>query len=603
MKTVINPFLRVFLGAALFFFVLSLGMAASGQDLENIDFGIEVMDWNGGEVVVDEALVQFEFVVSASEQAAIHQKLNCAVIENVAEGLVRIDLNGKPLQKALDEYNSEAIVKYAEPHVVYRTFHTPNDTNWNLQWGPQNMKCPQAWDLYKGGANSVVAVLDSSLDGTHSEISGNLVFEHDYYNGDNSAYDLLDFIGHGTHCSGIAAAVTNNSNGIAGVGYNCKLAFYQVGMVILISDSAVIQSINDTVSRGWQVISMSFGGSGQSQSMQTALNNAYNAGVVCVAAAGNDGNTQMLYPAGYSCVLSVASHNQANQKSSFSTYGPWVDVSAPGENIYSTIYIFWGSYAYMDGTSMACPHVAGMANILYSLIGGQRNKANADLIRATIEDTSVSVSWVKHGRVDVEAAMQQLLANDPPVISDVSPSTVQAFQGGTITLTGENFTDATEVNSGGTVLTLPDFNIVNDTTITYAAPTANALGSTAVTVTNPAGTSDPGYFTYVETDPPKLEAAASTAGGEWFNWSYGGGADDYYWLFVSPNSTTFTYKGFDILAYYTIIYTDYLDSAGTGELDVLIPSGLAGLTFHSQVATFDPNFVGASNIQSTLITN
>jgi len=381
--------------------------ASTQQDLGGIDLGLEVMDWNGGEVVADEALVQFLPGIGATQREAVHTSLGCELIENIAEGLDRIRLGGEDLDARLATYNAHPSVDYAEPHNVYRTLFTPNDSDWGLQWGPQNMNCPAAWDLYTGG-NTIVAILDSSVDYTHSDLAAHYHYGRDYYNGDNDPYDFFDFIGHGTHCSGIAAAVTNNANGIAGVGFDCKFAFYQVGMVILISDAAVIQSINDVIAQGWHVISMSFGGSGSSASMENALNNAYNAGVVCIAAAGNDGTTAQLYPAAYDNVIAVASHNVNNQRSSFSTYGQWVSVSAPGENIYSTIYSLWGNYTYMDGTSMACPHEAGMANILYSFIGGSRTKANADLIRSTIETTSVPASWVEYGRVDLYAAMLAL---------------------------------------------------------------------------------------------------------------------------------------------------------------------------------------------------
>ncbi|MHC4943027.1 MAG: S8 family serine peptidase, partial [Planctomycetota bacterium] len=464
------PARHVFQCILLVAFLLLPALPASGQSLYGIDPGIDIMEWENGEVVRDEALVQFKNGASEAERVALHTRLGCQVIETVAPGLERIKLNGKPLEVALEEYNREPLLDYAEPHVIYRTFFTPNDSSWNQQWGPKNIKCPEAWDIHKGSTNTYVAILDSSVDYTHEDLAAHYHYGYDFFYGDSDPYDFFDFIGHGTHCSGIAAAVTNNAKGIAGVGFNCKFAFYQVGAILIISDSAVIQAVNDTTSRGWHVISMSFGGAEPSQSMENALNNAYNAGVVCVSSAGNDGNTNKLYPAAYTNVLSVASHNQSNQKSSFSTYGPWVDVSAPGEQIYSTIYEFWGGYTNMDGTSMSCPHVAGMANILYSLLGSVRSKANADLILDAIRNSCVNVSWVKYGRVDLEAAMLLLTGPNPPTITSVSPSNVQAFMGGTITVTGNDFSDVTEVNSGGTVLYPPDFTIVNDHTITYSAP-------------------------------------------------------------------------------------------------------------------------------------
>ena len=217
-----------------------------------------------------------------------------------------------------------------------------------------------------------------------------------------------------------------------------------------------------------------------------------------------------------------------------------------------------------------------------------------------LEDTAVSVSWVQYGRVDLEAAMQALLAQ-PPVIDDVSPSTVQAFMGGTITLTGDHFTGAVQVTSGGTVLTPPAFTVVDDEHITYDAPTANALGLAEVTVTNGAGTSDPAAFTYVETDPPKLDAPAQTQAGDAFAWTFGGGVDDGYLLVVAADPATFSYQGFDVLAHFFVLTSGYLDAVGLGTFGLTMPTGFQGVTFYSQVFTFDPGFQAASNITATLI--
>ncbi len=194
----------------------------------------------------------------------------------------------------------------------------------------------------------------------------------------------------------------------------------------------------------------------------------------------------------------------------------------------------------------------------------------------------------------------------PPVLSTVGPGSVQAFQGGTITLTGSGFTGATMVTTGATQLVVPgfDFTIVNDTQITYQAPIASALGSTNVTVTGPGGTSAAKTFNYIETNPPKLAASAFAQTGLGFTWTWGGGSADNSYLIAATTNATFMFSGFPILANFTILSTQTLSAVGIGSLGMTIPAGLLGVTFYSEVATFDGvtnAFVGASNITSTII--
>jgi len=572
---------------------------AYSQGVDKPDPVYELGEFNGHEIVKGEALVQFTKGVQARAMTALHAKAGCEVVKEISEGLfhVRISVE-KTLEEILGTYAGDSSVEYAEPNLIYRPIGAPSDPYWSQQWGPKKIKCAEAWDTYTGDPSALVAILDTGVDMDHVDLNDHYAGGYDYYSGDSNPNDTY---GHGTITTGIAAAETNNGIGVAGVAYNCRYLAYRVGHYSL-PTTAIVQGINAAKNNGALSISMSFGGS-YSSSIYNALNSAYNAGCVCVAAAGNGGSTQKLYPAGHSIVMGVASSNQYDNKSSFSSYGSWVDVAAPGENIVSTYYN--GGYASADGTSMSCPHVAGMAVILYAMQGGTRTKANADDVIAAIRDSAVNVgSWVQYGRVDLDAAMDLIAPPAPPQITNISPSTVQAFLGGIITITGNNFISISEVNSGGTILTSSEFTVVDTHTITYSAPTANALGNTAVTVKNASGTSNPGYFTYVETNPPKLQAPLITGGGSDFTWEYGGGVNDYFYLIVSANGTTFTYKGFPILLYYTILYSGNLDSEGTGELMVQIPTGYVGLTFYSQVVTYKDtnyNFAGSSNIETSVV--
>jgi serine protease AprX len=195
----------------------------------------------------------------------------------------------------------------------------------------------------------------------------------------------------------------------------------------------------------------------------------------------------------------------------------------------------------------------------------------------------------------------------PPVpsITTISPANVQAFLGGTITITGVGFTGATQVQVGATLLApVAGFTIVNDTTITLTAPAATALGPVPVTVTTPVGTSAPGGFTYVETNPAKLSCPVVTLTGTTFTWNFGGGANDTGVIIVATSPTTYDFgTPYQILLNFQIIAYPLCNGAGIGSQAVAIPPGYSGVTFYSQVASVDEvtNLFTVSNIISTYI--
>jgi len=310
---------------------------------------------------------------------------------------------------------------------------SPNDPSHNSQWaykaGSQVM-VHEGWDIETGSDSIVIAIIDSGVLYTHNDLKNNIwvnpgedidgdqvVFDSTDIDGvDNDAngytddlvgYDFLqsigsgispwpgedssikdndpkDFNGHGTHCAGIAAAVTNNAYGVCGMSggwgtYSSRGARimclragysavhpdfgYETGYLVM---SAVVEAINYAVNNGADVISYSAGSSSVT-GMATALNAAMNAGIVFCEAAGNDGNSSPDYFGIYSGILSVAATDYTDHKASFSNYGSWVEISAPGVGIYSTYSNHYSAtYASLDGTSMACPMTAGLAALVKS---------------------------------------------------------------------------------------------------------------------------------------------------------------------------------------------------------------------------------------------
>lgn len=264
----------------------------------------------------------------------------------------------------------------------------------------KKFKLHQLWDSQRSDSSVKVAIIDTGVQGSHPDLSSKVIYGHDYVDNDNVSDDGN---GHGTHCAGITGALTNNSVGIAGVAPHTSIYAVRVldnqGSGTL---DAVAQGIREAADSGAKVISLSLGAPNGGTALQQAVQYAWNKGSVIVAAAGNAGNTKANYPAYYSEVIAVASTDQSDRKSSFSTYGSWVDVAAPGSNIYST---YKGStYQSLSGTSMATPHVAGVAALLANQ--GYSNTQIRQIIESTSDKISGTGTYWKNGRVNAYKAVQ-----------------------------------------------------------------------------------------------------------------------------------------------------------------------------------------------------
>lgn len=317
------------------------------------------------EFVPGEVVVKFRNSNPAAVQAAVRAMGVRELERNTDIGFSRIQLRpGISVEQAVRYYQGLKDVVYAEPNYIYSVALTPNDLV-AQQYGPQIMSAPAAWDVTLGVNTVTIAIVDTGVQLTHPDLAAKVVAGYDFVNNDA---DPTDDHGHGTHCAGIAAAITNNGVGIAGIAPNCKI----MPVKVLNSSGSgsttnIANGVTWAVNNGAKVISMSLGGGGVSSTMQGAIDNAWNNGVVVVCAAGNNGSATIFYPAGYTNSIAVGSTDNTDARSSFSNYSTWVDVAAPGSSIYST-YLNSG-YATLSGTSMACPHVAGEVGLLWSFYG------------------------------------------------------------------------------------------------------------------------------------------------------------------------------------------------------------------------------------------
>lgn len=322
----------------------------------------------------------------------------------------RISLpSGVSIDDALYYFGGLPTVEYAEPNVREDFFFTPNDSKFGTQYAPKKMKCPEAWDLSKGSAGVVVAVIDTGIDRNHEDLKNKIAGGIDLESGKSDpTYSSI----HGVHVSGIIAAETNNGKGVAGIGFNVKVMPIKVGANITTALSAA--GITYAADHGARVINMSYGTRFESNTERDAVAYAWSKGLVLVAAAGNNGSTQPSYPAAYPQVISVGSTGTADKRSSFSNYGDWVDVGAPGENVLSTVP---GGYAELTGTSMASPDVAGVVALMRSYAPTASNSE----IRIALESTTdpLEEPLFAHGRVNALKALQHFTPGPP----NVSPPT------------------------------------------------------------------------------------------------------------------------------------------------------------------------------------
>jgi len=335
---------------------------------------------------------------------------------------------------------ARADVAWAEPDYRCRTLLAdPNDPKWPSQYGPQTIGAAEAWSIEPGREDVVVAIVDTGVRLDHEDLAA-AIWQNpaEVLNGlddDGNGYvddvhgwnfvagtkDPDDDHGHGTHCAGIVAAIRNNHTGIAGV------ASVTIMPVKVLDESGqgwsshVAAGIRYAAENGADVISLSLGSEWPSRLIESACQDAVQAGAIVVAAAGNSGaeGPGLVYPGAYPGVIAVGATNAADRRAYFSSYGPELDVVAPGVSILSTYYD--GDYAWRSGTSMATPHVAGAAALARSVDRDLSVASFRTLLYATArdgvgdgdEDTPGHDVYYGWGRIDAYGLIQQLAGGGP----------------------------------------------------------------------------------------------------------------------------------------------------------------------------------------------
>jgi thermitase len=336
--------------------------------------------------------------------------------------------------------SKDPIVKYAEPDYIQRVNFVPNDTYFKNQWGLVNtgqtiknktgtanvdIHVQTAWDVSRG-AGIKVAVLDTGLDMTHPDLASKVIAQKIF-----TTSSIDDKFGHGTHVAGIIAAKTNNGQGVAGVCPDCQL---MIGKIMGDDGTGLSSSISTGITwaadNGAKVINLSEGGPDRASLQEDAIKYAWSKGVVLVAASGNSSSTKSFYPAALPNVISVAATDNTDKKAYFSNYGTWVNIAAPGENIYSTVpthaYAMQSqsplalTYEYISGTSMAAPMVSGIAALVWASPQGTSATNVARRILDTADKITGTGRYWESGRVNAAKAVG--VAVSPSVLPSAAPS-------------------------------------------------------------------------------------------------------------------------------------------------------------------------------------
>lgn len=359
------------------------------------------------------------------------------------------------LAQIIEKLNGSELIELVEKIPVRQMYGPSNDPLWNLQYQHTLMQLDSAREIHFGDTSVAIAVIDGGVNYLHEDLHSEIWINHaedvdgdgflspadlDSTDADGNGFiddvigwdfvhlpgqgypgeddsladnDPMDFGGHGTHCAGDAAAATHNGIGVASPGGNCRIMPVRAGMMAQNGQGYIYYSaegIYYAANAGAKVISMSYGGSGYSGVAQMAIDYSFSQGVTCVAAAGNDNDTIPKYPASYNHVISVAATDGNDHKAAFSNYGSWVDVSAPGAEIFSTTI---GGYGNMSGTSMATPIVAGVAGAVQSMFPAYTPVQVADRVINTTDNIDALnpayAGRLGSGRVNIYRALDKVI--------------------------------------------------------------------------------------------------------------------------------------------------------------------------------------------------
>lgn len=484
----------------------------------------------------ESVLIRFKPEASAANKQQARQLVNGKTMRQFAivNALEHLQLGpGRSVEKAIETLQRLPFVDFVEPDYVIRAYMEPDDYYYTegLQWAPDNdgsfylnlwgpflgtlfpikagadIDANLAWDITTGSSDVIVAVIDTGVDYNHEDLAGNIwsntgsssgIHGYDFYNDDNNP---MDEHGHGTHVAGTICAQGNNQVGVAGVAWQCQImALRFLGADGSGYTSDAISAIEYAVENGAKISNNSWGGEPEfSNGLYAAIQSAATIGHLFIAAAGNGGSdgigdnndSTADYPSSFDLdnIISVASTNANDDLSSFSNYGSSrVDLGAPGEDIVST-YTIAGDYEIASGTSMAAPHVAGVAVLVASM---HPEWGYADIKNRILSTTRPLTSLA--GKTVTGGVLNALNAVQEPATLPTAPTSLSAtaVSDTEITLTWEDNSNNEQgfrierdsiylASVGVNVTTYNDSGLTAENSYDYQVVAYNEVGDSAYT--------------------------------------------------------------------------------------------------------------------------
>src|SRR5215210_1036421 len=455
---------------------------------------------DGREFAEGQIIVKLEEGATQADLAALNRRNDARTEENLPHSDVNVvDLpSDLTVGEAVRRYETSPDVAYAEPDFLLQPAQTvsPSDPYYPRLYGLNNtgqtsgvpdadIDAKEAWATTTGSPTTVVAIIDEGVDINHPDLKNNLWMNtdevpgngvdddrngyvddrngYDLANDDASVYDPDPISGkgeeHGTHVAGTIAAQGNNGTGVTGVNWRASIMPLKFLGPNGGYTSDAVEALNYAVANGAKISNNSWGGGGRSQALQDAINRADASGHLFVAAAGNEGannDATPNYPSNYNSanIIAVAATDDDDALASFSNFGATsVDIAAPGVNILSTLP--GNRYGSYSGTSMATPHVTGVA----ALIKSQRPTASDEQLKAQILQYAEGKSNLQGkvatgGRLNAYASLTQTAPPDgaAPTVASVKPSTRTRDRSPTVTATVRD--DRTELSESNIRLSL-----------------------------------------------------------------------------------------------------------------------------------------------------